>query len=99
MGGFVAPCVQSYAASLRPWSEFAILMMQTPETMNGLQDRLENNFAYFQANYMLVVVTTFGFTIFIHPAYLAVVCFMVGCWSAYLVRGGLDPRWKPLMWG
>merc|ERR1719174_1182423 len=27
--GFVAPCVMSYSSSLRPWSEFAILMMQT----------------------------------------------------------------------
>merc|ERR1719263_878497 len=37
--------------------------------------------------------------IFVHPAYLAAAAVMVGAWSTYLVRGGLDPAWKPLLWG
>merc|ERR1719231_1464394 len=48
---------------------------------------------------MLLVVVAFGIMIFVHPAYLAAAAVMVGAWSAYLVRGGLDPKWKPVIWG
>jgi len=96
---FVAPCVKTYALTLRPWRQFAVVLVQLPDSAQDLQDRIEKNLVHFQANYLLLVTLVYAVFIALHPTYFAAVLVTICAWSVYLVRGGLDSEWKPVVGG
>mmetsp|Transcript_98162 Transcript_98162/g.194392 ORF Transcript_98162/g.194392 Transcript_98162/m.194392 type:complete len:200 (-) Transcript_98162:58-657(-) len=89
--------VQDYAAVVRPWREFIIVAQ--PQVGPGFQKHVEQNLEHYQANYMLVFVVLFLLNVLSHPMRFTGLLIAAGGWTWYLAAGGLDPNWRPWVYG
>lgn len=92
------PFVQAHIISaLRPWRAFCVV--RRPEPGSSLHARVEQNLAHFQANYMVIGLTSLIIFLISHPAHCIVGILTAAAWAVYVQKGGLEPSWKPKVGG
>merc|ERR1712232_623404 len=97
IGAMLSPHLLPVLDRLRPWNEFFIF--EVPDGGLALQGHIEENLSYFQANYLLAAAVVFFIAILVHPPWLVAVVVTFVAWVSYVLQGGLDPTWKPVVWG
>jgi len=91
------PRLQEYLTILRPWRTFFkdFRTLEVTKSDAHLRSHLENTFAYYQANYLVLSLVVLTLFILNHPSTLISILMVIACWVLYMYRGGLDPSWKP----
>jgi len=94
---FLAPHVRTYVALLRPWGRFFILQFKEPG--DQIHARVEHNLAYYQANYLVILLCTLAAAIVSCPSRIFALLGVAGAFSFYAHRGGMSDAWKPKIAG
>ncbi|CAK9106595.1 unnamed protein product [Durusdinium trenchii] len=92
---FVSP----YTSHLRPWREFLDLELPELDSDADFLQRIVRNIAHFQANYLTIGSCVFALAVYCRTSWLLAMLLLLALWGCYFARGGLDPAWKPLVFG